>query len=92
MRGHRLQLVMIDPFSREIRSAGNPSLVIFALLPSFVKRSRGSTPGVKGILRSSISVEGSSPEGVISPHASEQQGVRYRHNNIRLHRYFCANG
>lgn len=55
MRGHRLQLVMIDPFSREILSAGSPSLVILALFPSFVRRSRGSTPGVNGILRSSIS-------------------------------------
>lgn len=58
MRGHRLQLVMTDPFSSDIRSAGRPSLVIWALFPSFVKRSRGSTPGVRGILRSSISACG----------------------------------
>lgn len=57
MRGHRLQLVMIDPFSREILSAGRPSLVILALFPSFVRRSKGSTPPVNGILRSSMSIE-----------------------------------
>ena len=58
MRGHRLQLVIMEPFSSEILSAGSPSLVILALFPSFVKRSRGSTPGVSGILRSSISTQG----------------------------------
>lgn len=55
IRGHLLQLVIIEPFSSEILSAGSPSLVIFALFPSLVRRSRGSTPGVSGILRSSIS-------------------------------------
>ena len=58
MRGHRLQLIMIDPFSSDILSAGKPSLVIFALFPSLVRRSRGSTPTVSGILRSSMSVAG----------------------------------
>ena len=32
-----MQLVIMDPFSSEILSAGSPSLVIFALFPSLVR-------------------------------------------------------
>ena len=50
-RGQRLQLVMTEPFSIEIRSAGKPSLIILAVLPSVVNMFKGSTLSVIGIER-----------------------------------------
>ena len=48
MRGQRLQELMMAPFSREMRSAGRPSLIILAFLPSSVSMSMGSLFSLMG--------------------------------------------
>ena len=49
MSGHRLQFVIMAPFSILIRSAGKPSFCHWAFWLSFVNKSSGSIPGVIGI-------------------------------------------
>ena len=48
-KGHRLQFVMMAPFSMEILSAGRPSFCHWAFWESFVSKSSGSMPLVIGI-------------------------------------------
>mmetsp|Transcript_11611 Transcript_11611/g.31647 ORF Transcript_11611/g.31647 Transcript_11611/m.31647 type:complete len:259 (+) Transcript_11611:3369-4145(+) len=52
MRGHRLALVMIAPFSMDRGSVGRPSLAQRALVESSVSRSSGIMPWDMGIARS----------------------------------------
>mmetsp|Transcript_18183 Transcript_18183/g.40364 ORF Transcript_18183/g.40364 Transcript_18183/m.40364 type:complete len:240 (+) Transcript_18183:173-892(+) len=49
--GQRLQLVMMAPFSREMRSAGRPSFCHTAICESFVSTCMGSTLAVSGMSR-----------------------------------------
>ena len=55
MSAHRLAAVMIAPFSIDSGSVGKPSMPHCAFRASVVRTSRGTTPAVIGISRSTRS-------------------------------------